>query len=155
MQIVQRWILARLRNQRFFSLAELNAAIATLGAELNNRIMRHLGASRRELYERVDKPALQPLPAEPYHYAEWRRCRDGHFYSVPFRLLRAELEARSTAVTVELFHRGKRVAAHARVAGRGRHSTVPEHMPSTHRAYADWRMSAFPRSSRRGRCRET
>jgi transposase len=146
-QVVQRWILARLRNQRFFSLAELNAAIATLVTELNNRVMRHLGASRRELYEQVDKPALQPLPAEPYQYAEWRRCRvgldyhveiDGHFYSVPFRLLRAELEARSTAATVELFHRGKRVAAHGRAWGRGQHSTLPEHMPSTHRAYADW-----------------
>jgi len=146
-QVVQRWILARLRNQRLFSLAELNAAIAVKVAELNNRIMRHLGASRRELYEQVDRPALQPLPATPYQYAEWRRCRvgldyhveiGGHFYSVPFQLLRAELEARSTATSVELFHRGKRVAAHLRDQGRGRHSTVPEHMPSAHRAYADW-----------------
>lgn len=146
-QVVQRWILARLRNQRCFSLAELNAAIAALLSELNNRIMRHLGASRRELYEQVDLPALQPLPAAPYQYAEWRRCRvgldyhvevDGHFYSVPYRLLREALEARSTASTIELFHRGKRVAAHARGQGRGRHSTVPEHMPSAHRAYAGW-----------------
>jgi len=146
-QVVQRWILARLRNRRFFSLAELNGAIATLLAELNNKIMRHLGASRRELFEQVDQPALQPLPAQPYEYAQWRRCRvgldyhveiDGHFYSVPFRLLREVLEARSTAATVELFHRGKRVAAHLRDQGRGRHSTVPEHMPSAHLAYAGW-----------------
>ncbi len=146
-QVVQRWILARLRNRRFFSLAELNAAIGELLGEINRRIMRHLGASRQELYEQVDRPALQPLPAEPYQYAEWRRCRvgldyhveiDGHFYSVPYRLLREPLEARCTPATVELFHRGKRVGAHARGLGRGRHTTVPEHMPSAHRAYADW-----------------
>jgi transposase len=146
-QVVQRWILARLRNRRFFSLVELNGAIAELLAEINNRIMRHLGASRRELFEQVDRPALQPLPGESYQYAEWRRCRvgldyhvevDGNFYSVPYRLLREPIEARGTATTIELFHRGKRVAAHARIVGRGRHSTVPEHMPSAHRAYADW-----------------
>jgi hypothetical protein len=146
-QVVQRWILARLRNQRFFSLAEFNAAIAALVAELNNRIMRHLGASRRKLYEQVERPPLQPLPAAPYQYAESRRCRvgldyhveiDGHFYSVPLRLLREPLEARNTAATVELFHRGKRVAAHVRSTRRGRHSTLPDHMPSAHRACADW-----------------
>jgi transposase len=146
-QVVQRWILARLRNRRFFALAELNGAVAALLAELNGRIMRHQGVSRRELFERIDRPALQPLPAQPYEYAQWRRCRvgldyhveiDGHFYSVPFRLLREVLEARSTAATVELFHRGKRVAAHPRALGRGRHSTVGDHMPSAHRAYADW-----------------
>lgn len=146
-QVVQRWILARLRNQRFFSLAALNEALTTLTVELNNRVMRHLGASRRELFERVDGPALRPPPTQAYDYAEWRRCRvgldyhveiDGHFYSVPFRLLREELEARGTAATVEIFHLGKRVAAHARSAVRGRHTTLPEHMPSAHRGYADW-----------------
>ena len=146
-QVVQRWILARLRNRRFFALAELNEAIAGLLAELNGRVMRHLGASRRALFERIDQPALRPLPDRPYEYAQWRCCRvgldyhvevDGHFYSVPFRLLREELEARSTAATVELFHRGKRVAAHSRGAAPGRHTTLPDHMPSQHRAYADW-----------------
>jgi hypothetical protein len=73
--IVERWILARLRNQRFFSLAELNAAIRSLINELNARLMRKLGASRREFFENIDQPALMALPTEPYQYAEWRRAR--------------------------------------------------------------------------------
>jgi transposase len=95
--IVERWILARLRDRRFFSLAELNVAIRTLVDELNGRLMRKLGASRREFFETIDRPALMPLPGEPYQYAEWRRARvapdyhvevHGHFYSVPSRLIR-------------------------------------------------------------------
>jgi transposase len=121
--VVERWILARLRNQRFFSLAELNAAIAALLAELNARPMRKLGVSRRRLFEQLDQPALAPLPAEPFVYAEWRIRRvaldyhvdiDGHYYSVPHRLLRERVEARLTARTIELFHKGERVAMHLR-----------------------------------------
>jgi transposase len=104
-QVVERWILARLRHQRFVSLAELNAAIRTLLDDLNARPMRHLGVSRRQLFEQLDRPALNPLPVEPYVYAKWRRRRvgldyhvdiDGHYYSVPHRLLRQEVEARIT-----------------------------------------------------------
>ncbi len=146
-QVVQRWILARLRHQRFFSLAELNAAIAGLVEQLNDRTMRGLGTTRRTLFEQFDRPALLPLPPMAYEYAEWRRCRvgldyhvqiDRHFYSVPHELLRQEVEARITAGTVELFHRGKRVASHVRGADRHRPSTVAEHMPSAHRRYRDW-----------------
>ena len=95
--VVERWILARLRHQRFFSLAELNTAIAALVADLNARPMRKLGVTRRELFEQLDQPALMPLPAEPFVYAEWRIRRvaldyhvdiEGHYYSVPYRLLR-------------------------------------------------------------------
>jgi len=115
--VVERWILARLRNQRFFSLAELNAAIAALVADLNARPMRKLGISRRQLFEELDQPALSPLPAEPFVFAEWRIRRvaldyhvdiDGHYYSVPHRLLREQIEARITARTIELFHKGER-----------------------------------------------
>ncbi len=122
-QVVQRWILARLRNRRFFSLAELNQAIRELVDQLNDRPMRGWGTTRRALYEQVDRPALLPLPPTPYEYADWKRCRvnldyhveiDKHFYSVPFRLLREEVEARITAKTVEIFHRGKLVATHLR-----------------------------------------
>jgi transposase len=146
-QVVQRWVLARLRHRRFFSLAELNGAIRGLVAELNNRPMRHLGGSRRALFEAIERPALLPLPAEPYAYAEWRRCRagldyhvevHGHFYSVPHRLLREAIEARVTDRTVELFHRGTRVASHVRSPRQHRHTTVPEHMPSAHRRHAEW-----------------
>jgi transposase len=146
-QVVQRWILARLRHQRFFSLAELNGAIAELVEQLNDRTMRGLGTTRRALFEQFDRPALLPLPPVAYEYAEWRRCRvgldyhvaiDKHFYSVPHELLRQEVEARIAAGTVELFHRGKRVASHMRSADRHRPSTVAEHMPSAHRRYREW-----------------
>jgi transposase len=145
--IVQRWILARLRNARFFSLAELNVAIRTLVDELNARLMRKLGASRREFFDTIDRPALMPLPAEPCQYAEWRRARvapdyhvevAGHFYSVPSRMIRQVVEVRATEATIEVFHRGSRIASHARSAVKRRHTTIPEHMPSAHRRYAFW-----------------
>ena len=144
--IVERFILARLRNRRFLSLGELNEAIRELLGDLNARLMRKLGASRREFFETIDRPALLPLPAEPYEYAEWRRCRvapdyhvevHGHFYSVPSRLIREVVEARITDTTIEVFHRGQRVAAHARSALKRRHTTIAEHMPSAHRRYAE------------------
>jgi transposase len=145
--VVERWILARLRNRRFFSLAELNQAIAALVADLNQRPMRHLGVSRRELFLELDCPALKPLPAEPYEYAQWRVRRvgldyhvdiDGHYYSVPHRLIRQQLDARITERTIELFNKGERVAVHLRGGGRGRHTTIAEHMPRAHRRYAEW-----------------
>jgi transposase len=146
-QVVERWILARLRHRRFFSLAELNGAIRDLVGDLNDRPMRHLGTSRRVLFERLEREALLPLPGEPYAYAEWRRCRagldyhvevHGHFYSVPYRLVREVIEARATDLTVELFHRGQRIASHPRSALRQRHTTTAEHMPSAHRRHAEW-----------------
>jgi transposase len=146
-QVATRWIIAKLRNRRFFSLAKLNAAIAELVTALNNRVTRHLGASRQRLFDEVERSALKRLPAEPYVYAEWRQCRAGldyhveverHYYSVPHTLLRETIWARITARTVELFHRGKRVAAHARSSSDRKHTTVREHMPSSHRRYAEW-----------------
>jgi transposase len=109
--------------------------------------MRRLGVSRRDLFLELDAPALKPLPTEPYEYAEWRPRRvgrdyhvdiDGHYYSVPYRLIREQLDARITERTIELFCRGERVAVHLRGGGRGHHTTIREHMPSTHRHYADW-----------------
>ena len=146
-QVVQRWILARLRHRRFFSLAELNSAIRALLGQLNDRPMRGWGTTRRALYQQVDRPALQQLPPTHYEYAEWKRCRvnldyhveiERHYYSVPFQLLRQTVEARITAKSVEIFHRGKLVATHLRSLRRHRPSTVPDHMPSAHRRYRDW-----------------
>src|SRR5258706_10803312 len=146
-QIVGRWILARLRNRRFFSLAALNEAIYALLVELNDRPLRSWGRSRRDLFEELDHPALTPLPDEPYEYAEWKRCRVNldyhveiakHYYSVPHQLIRQEVEARITAATIEIFHRGKRVASHRRSLRPHRPTTVAEHMPSAHRRYRDW-----------------
>jgi transposase len=146
-QVVQRWILARLRNRRFFSLPELNQAIRELVEQLNDRPMRGWGTTRRALFEQLDRPALRSLPPTPYEYAEWKRCRVNldyhveiakHFYSVPFRLLREEVEARITTSTVEIFHRGKLVATHLRSLRAHRPTTVADHMPSSHRRYRDW-----------------
>jgi len=154
--VVERWILARLRNRRFFSLAELNQAIGLLVTDLNARPMRRLGVSRRDLFFELDRPALKSLPAEPYEYAEWRLRRvgldyhvdiDGHYYSVPHRLIREQLDARITAHTVELFRKGERVAVHLRGAGRGRHTTLAEHMPSSHRRYAEWTIERIGREA--------
>jgi transposase len=146
-QIATRFIVAKLRNRCFFSLCELNAAITELVAQINNRVSRHLGASRRALFEELERAALKPLPAEPYVFAEWKECRvgldyhveiDKHYYSVPHQLLREKVWARITARTIEVFHRGKRVAAHVRSSSNRKHTTVRDHMPSSHRRYADW-----------------
>jgi transposase len=146
-QVSQRWIAARLRNRQFFSLAELNAAIRPLLDDLNMRVMRDYGASRADLFATLDRPKLTPLPAVPYVFARWKRARvapdyhieaDGCWYSVPFGLIRQLVDLRITQTTVEIFHRGKRVASHARDPGRRSHVTVPDHMPSAHRRYAEW-----------------
>jgi len=147
-QVAERWILARLRHERFFSLAALNARIAELLAELNARPMRLYRASRRELFERLDRPQLRPLPAEPFVYGEWKVGArvsidyhvelHGHYYSVPYALIHELVDACLTATTVELFHRGQRVAAHVRSVVRGRHTTEPAHMPKAHQHHLEW-----------------
>ncbi len=145
--VVERWILARLRHRTFFSLAELNVAIRELLETLNARPFRKLPGSRREHFEQLDQPALRPLPAEPYVYAEWKKVRvhidyhvavDGHYYSVPHALIKKQLDVRITAQTIECFHRGQRVASHRRSHLKGRHTTVPDHMPEAHRQAGDW-----------------
>jgi transposase len=151
-RFAQAYILGRLRQLTFFSLEECNQAIAGVLEHLNGRIMRRLGVSRHDLFVQIEQPALRPLPALPYEYAEWKRARVGldyHVavlgvsYSVPHSLIREEVEARITARTIELFHRGRRVAAHARRHDGERHATQPEHMPSAHRRYAAWSAERF------------
>lgn len=146
-QVVQRWILARLRNETFFSIEDLNARIAGLLEELNNRPMRAYGKSRRELFEAIDKPALKPLPSERFAYAEWKKAKvnidyhvdfDGHFYSVPHTLVGEHVDVRATAVTVEVFFKTQRVASHVRSSNRGRHTTTKEHMPRAHQEHLEW-----------------
>jgi len=146
-QIVQRFVLAKLRHRRFFSLAELNAAIRDCVAAINTKVMRHVGKSRNELLETIDRPALNALPTTPYSYAEWKRARVApdyhievadHYYSVPSKLIREMVEARITSATVEIFHKGQRIASHAFSPVRNRHTTITEHMPSAHRRYAEW-----------------
>jgi transposase len=146
-QLVQRWILARLRNRTFFSLGELNQMIRELLGPLNQRPFRKRPGSRRLLFESLDQPTLRPLPAERFIYAEWKKARvhidyhvevEGHYYSVPYQLVSQQLDVRVSAQTVECFAKGKRVSSHLRSLLRGAHTTQSAHMPHAHREYADW-----------------
>jgi transposase len=148
-QIAERWLLARIRNETFTSLGALNARLAELVAWLNERTMRTYKASRRELYERLDKPALTPLPSEPFEACTWKQVGlnidyhvafEDHFYSAPHALRTEDVELwlRATTTTIEIFHDRERVAAHVRSFARGGFTTITEHMPSSHRAHAEW-----------------
>jgi transposase len=145
--LVCRWILARLRHQRFFSLEELNAAIRPLLGELNERAFQRLPGSRRSVFEALDRPAMRALPSTPYVYAEWRERTvafdyhveiDRHYYSVPHALVGHGVWARFSAATVEVFFKAERVASHVRSYRRGAHTTLADHMPKSHRAHAEW-----------------
>lgn len=145
--IAQRWILARLRNHIFFSLEQANAEIARLLEEYNARPMQKLGVSRRELWEAVDRPALRPLPSKRFEPFEWSKPTVSidyhvavaeHYYSAPYTLIGERLEARWTGSTVELFHRGRRVASHPRSYVKWQYSTLEEHRPEKHRAHLAW-----------------
>lgn len=146
-QLVSRWILAALRNRKFYSLAELNQAIRELLDHLNNRPFKKLPGSRRQVFEAQEKPTLRPLPQAPYELAEFKKAKvnvdyhielEGHYYSVPYTLGRQVVEARVTPTTVEVLHNGVRVASHPRSFLRGRQTTLSEHMPSHHRLKAEW-----------------
>ncbi len=146
--VAQRFILAGLRNRSFFDLASLNAAIGERLELLNNRPMKKLGLSRRELFLRLDQPALKPLPCERFQIASWKDCGvsidyhivvDHNFYSVPYQLVGERVEARVSERIVEVFFKSRRVASHLRFrGGRGHYATQIEHMPQAHRAHAEW-----------------
>jgi len=145
-QIVERWILARLRHQTFFSLAELNTEIARLLSELNARPFKKMEGSRRSRFEELERAALKPLPAQAYEYAQWKQAKvhpDYHieveraYYSVPYRYIGARVEVRVTASTLEIFHRGERIAAHIRAPRRGAFTTLAAHRPEPHRAVVE------------------
>jgi transposase len=151
-QVVERWILAQLRDRTFFSLVELNQAIARLLVGLNQREMKHLGQSRQELFEEVDLPALSPLPMRPYEFAFWKKARvhidyhvafEKHFYSVPYTLSGKEVAIRATEKMVEIFYNRKRVASHPRSTAQGRFSTHMIHMPPEHQFYSQWSPKRF------------
>jgi transposase len=146
-QLVERWIMARLRHRNFLTLVELNQAIHLLLEDLNTRPFKKLEGSRQSQFEAIDHPALKPLPLTAYHYAELKLVRvgldyhvevDGHYYSVPHALAKSQLEARITLHTVELFHRRRRVASHARSLAHGAYTTLLVHMPRSHQAHLQW-----------------
>jgi transposase len=146
--VVQRWILARLRHRRFFSLEELNVAIAELVVELNARAFRKLEGSRRSAFEAIDRPALRPLPVKRFEPFQWRKARvnidyhvafDDRFYSVPHALVGERIEMRATTLTVEVFHGGQRVYSHRRSYGpKGTMVTCEHHRPVSHSDYGKW-----------------
>ena len=150
--IAQRWILARLRNVTCFSLAELNECIARLLVEFNDRVMRRYGKSRRALFEELDRPALAPLRSDRFTFGDWSYatvghdyhvCVDGHYYSVPYTLVGEYVECRRSASTVEVYLRTARVALHMRSSERGGTTTLTEHMPTSHRRYAEESVAAI------------
>lgn len=145
--IAQRWIIAPLRNHRFFSLAQVNEAIAERLELLNDRKFQKLDATRAALFESLDKPALQALPSRRYEYADWVSPRVNidyhveigrHYYSVPYQLVHKKVEARCTATTIEIFYKRKRVASHRRGHHAGGATTAREHMPKAHQRYVEW-----------------
>ena len=145
--VAERWILAALRNHTFFSLAELNKAIREKLSDLNSRRFQKLNTTRQELYETLDKPALKPLPAHRYEYAEWKKARvnidyhvevDRCYYSVPYQLIKEQVDLRLTAHTVEVLFKNRRVTAHKRSYVPGTFTTLTEHMPKSHQRYLDW-----------------
>lgn len=145
--IVERWILAALRNHRFFSLAELNRAITEKLTVLNQRPLQKMKVSRQYLFETIDKPALSPLPVHRYEYAQWKQATvnidyhvevDRHYYSVPYQLRGKKLDVRMTATTVAVFHKSRRVASHQKSHRKYAHTTVAEHMPKAHQKHLQW-----------------
>lgn len=142
-QVIERWILAALRDRQFFSLAELNRAIRELLDRISARPFTKREGSRASFFEEIDRAALRGLPAKSYQYATWKKAKvhlDYHveveraYYSVPYKLVGQTVDVRLTAHTLEIFHRGKLVAAHARAVKRGVFSTLGEHRPAQHTA---------------------
>jgi transposase len=146
--LVQRWILAALRNQTLFSLVELNQAIRPLLERLNRKAFKKLPGSRLSAFEELEKPLLKPLPAQRFEVAELHKARVhgldyhvellGHYYSVPYSLVGKEVELRYTATTVEVLYQSRRIASHARSFARGKHTTLPEHLAPDHAKYLEW-----------------
>jgi transposase len=145
--VVERWILAALRNRTFFSIEELNRAIKELLEKLNSRKFKKMDGTRQSWFESIEKSALKPLPRERYEFALWKKATvnidyhievEKHYYSVPYQLAREKVDVRYTAKTVEVFYRNKRVASHMRGFTQYQATTVKEHMPQAHQKYLEW-----------------
>jgi transposase len=146
-QLAERWVLAVLRHRIFYSLEELREGVKPLVERLNNRPMRKLKKSRRQLFEEVERSSLRPLPEKPYELADWAQPRvnidyhveyDDHYYSVPYQLVGKQMDVRATETCVELMLGGRRITSHLRSYQKHKHTTKPEHMPAAHRAHAEW-----------------
>lgn len=145
--LVTRWITAALRHHTFFSIAEVNEKITELLERLNTRKFKKLDTTRKDLFETIEKPSLRPLPVTRYEYAEWKKATanidyhievDGHFYSVPYQLVRKQVEVRLTSTVVEILYQGRRIATHQRSYQKGKFTTLNEHRPKAHQRYLEW-----------------
>jgi transposase len=145
--LVTRWITAALRNHTFFSLAEVNERIRELLERLNTRRFKKLNTSRKELFETIEKSSLRPLPLTRYQYAEWKKATvnidyhievDGHFYSVPYQLVRKQVEVRLTSTTLAVLSHSRRIVTHQRSYQKGKFTTLNEHRPKSHQRYLEW-----------------
>ena len=145
--VAERWIIAALRHRTFFRLEDLNHAIRELLEKLNHRPFKKRDGCRASVFESVERAAMLPLPAEPFDMSQWSYARvnidyhiafDDNFYSVPYHLVHERVEVRSTPTTVEIFHKGQRVASHLRCRGREQVSTQKEHRPKSHQAHLEW-----------------
>ena len=146
-QIVERWILMRLRHTTFFSLSELNWEIHRLLEDLNNRPFKQKPGCRRSQFDQLDKPALMPLPRHPFEHLEFKIAKvsidyhvqfSSHFYSVPHQLVREQVEIRASYHTIQVLYKGKPVTSHARQYAAGGFTTKPEHMPKRHQKQQQW-----------------
>jgi transposase len=152
--VAERWLLAPLRNHTFFSLAQLNQALAKQREQINNRPFKKLPSTRKELFDTIDKPAMKPLPAHPFEYSEWKKARvnidyhvevDRHYYSVPYQFAREQVDIRLTSTTVEVLFKGRRIASHKRSYSPGNFVTLHAHMPKSHQRHLKWTPSRIIR----------
>jgi len=146
-KLAKRWILFRLRDQKFYSMDELNQAIAELLDRFNNKTMKKFKKSRREMFELLDKPHALKLPDTPYEFAEWKKvkaqfnyhiCYDNHNYSIPYTFTHKELEVKARHSLIEVYYRGQRICSHVRNRKEYGYTTVAEHMPKDHQKYLEW-----------------
>ncbi len=153
-KIVYQWVYAALRDRIFYSLEELNQALRKEMKKYNGRSMQKLGKSRREMYEAVEKEALKALPSDDYEIKRVNKCtiqfnyhaylsEDKHYYSVPYRYIKKEVEIHYTGRNVEIYHNNERIAFHVRSRIPNGYSTLKEHMPSTHQFVASWSREKF------------
>ena len=151
-QVVEYWLIAPLRKRQFFSIEEINEALWERLEDLNTRTMQHMERSRQEMFEELDKPMLRPLPERAFEVAEWKRAKVNidyhvefkkHYYSVPYTLIRKHVDLRATSQVIEVFYNSRRVSSHERDDTPGRHSTHREHMPESHRHYAEYNPERF------------
>ena len=152
-------IIATLRNVKFFSIAEMNAAIAELLEKFNAAPFQKRDGSRLSVFLEEEAPFLQPLPVLPYEYACWKQATvqlnyhvsiDSQNYSCPYAYVRKRVDVRATRSLVEIFCQGKRIASHPRLYGRkGQYATVTEHMPPNHQLYSEWDGNRFRRWARK------